>query len=84
LTVREQPYAIDAWQADASSGRLVEAFACGTAAVITPIGRVKGKNRDFTMGDGQPGKVTQRLRAALTDIQFGRAADPHGWSDRVF
>lgn len=83
-TVREQPYAIDAWQADAASGRLSEAFACGTAAVITPIGRVKGKNRDFTMGDGQPGTVTQRLRAALTDIQFGRAPDPHGWRDRLF
>jgi branched-chain amino acid aminotransferase len=84
LTVREQPYAIDAWQANATSGRLREAFACGTAAVITPIGKVKGHNRAFTIGDGEPGPVTQRLKKALTDIQFGRAPDPHGWQDRVF
>lgn len=84
LTVREQPYAIDAWQADALSGRLREAFACGTAAVITPIGKVKGKNRAFTIADGEPGPLTQRLKTALTDIQFGRAPDPHGWRDRLF
>jgi branched-chain amino acid aminotransferase len=84
LTVREQPYAIDQWQADAQSGRLREAFACGTAAVIAPIGKVKGKNRAFTIGDGAPGALTQRLKAALTDIQFGRAADLHGWRDRLF
>ena len=84
LTVREEPYAIDAWQADAESGRLREAFACGTAAVITPIGTVKGKSRSFTIGSGGPGQLTQRLKTALTDIQFGRAADRHGWRDRVF
>ena len=84
LTVREEPYAIDAWQADAKSGRLREAFACGTAAVITPIGTVKGKSRSFTIGSGGPGQLTQRLKTALTDIQFGRAADRHGWRDRVF
>lgn len=39
LTVREEPYAIDQWQADAESGRLTESFACGTAAVVTPVGR---------------------------------------------
>jgi branched-chain amino acid aminotransferase len=84
LTVREQPYAIDEWQADATSGRLGEAFACGTAAVITPIGKVKGKSRAFTIGDGEPGPLTQRLKAALTDIQFGRAPDPHGWREQLF
>jgi branched-chain amino acid aminotransferase len=84
LTVREQPYAIDQWQADASSGRLREAFACGTVAVITPIGKVKGRNRSFTIGDGGPGPVTGRLKTALIDIQFGRAPDRHGWLDRVF
>ena len=84
LTVREQPYAIDEWQADATSGRLREAFACGTAAVITPIGKVKGKSRAFSIGDAEPGQLTQRLKTALTDIQFGRAPDPHGWRNRLF
>jgi branched-chain amino acid aminotransferase len=84
FTVHEEPYAIDQWQADAVSGRVREAFACGTAAVITPIGKVKGNSRGFTIGDGGPGPVTGRLKAALTDIQFGRAPDRHGWLDRLF
>jgi branched-chain amino acid aminotransferase len=84
LTVREERYSIDQWQEDARSGRLTEAFACGTAAVVTPIGKVKGRTHGFTVGDGKAGPVTQRLKAALTDIQFGRADDKHGWLDRLF
>ena len=83
-TVREEPYAIDQWQADAQSGRLREAFACGTAAVVTPIGQVKGRKYGFTIGNGGPGLITQQLKTTLTDIQFGRAPDPHGWLDRLF
>ncbi|MFD1611841.1 branched-chain amino acid aminotransferase [Sphingomonas tabacisoli] len=83
LTVEEAPYSIEDWQADAESGRLVEAFACGTAAVVTPIGRVKGDGFDFTVGSGGPGQLTERLHRQLTDIQFGRAADPYGWVQRV-
>jgi branched-chain amino acid aminotransferase len=84
LTVREEPYAIDQWQADARSGRLVEAFACGTAAVVTSIGKVKGRRHEFTIGDGNGGLITARLKMALLDIQNGRAPDPHGWLDRLF
>jgi len=84
LTVREEPYAIDQWQADAESGRLTEAFACGTAAVVTPIGSVKGVDGGFTIGGQSVGPLTQRLRSALVDIQFGTAPDPYGWTERVF
>jgi branched-chain amino acid aminotransferase len=84
LTVREEPYAVDQWQADAGSGRLRESFACGTAAVVAPIGKVKGRKHSFTIGDGGAGPVTGRLKMALTDIQFGRAPDRHGWLDRLF
>ncbi|QND45015.1 branched-chain amino acid aminotransferase (plasmid) [Rhizobium lusitanum] len=84
LTVREEPYAIDQWQADAASGRLREAFACGTAAVVTPIGKLKGSKHSFTIGDGGAGPVTTRLKSALLDIQNGRAPDQHGWLDRLF
>jgi branched-chain amino acid aminotransferase len=69
---------------DAQSGRLREAFACGTAAVVTPVGKVKGRRHGLIIGDGCAGTVTKRLKAALTDIQFGRAPDPHGWRDRLF
>jgi branched-chain amino acid aminotransferase len=84
LTVREEPYSIERWQADAESGRLRESFACGTAAVVTPIGKVKGRKHSFTIGDGNAGATTQRLKAALTDIQFGRAPDKNEWLDRLF
>ena len=83
MTVREEPYAIDQWRADAASGALVESFACGTAAVVTPIGRVAGPDYAFEIGGGGTGQTTARLLRRLTDIQFGRAADPHGWLTRV-
>ncbi len=79
MTVREEPYAMDQWRDDARSGRLREAFACGTAAVITPISEVRGNADNFTIGNGGAGIETTRLRDALTAIQRGTAPDPHGW-----
>ncbi len=83
LAVREEPYAIDQWQADAQSGRLTEAFACGTAAVVTPIGNVTGANGKFTMGAGGSGQMTNRLKARLVNIQRGLASDTYGWVKRL-
>jgi branched-chain amino acid aminotransferase len=83
LTVTEAPYALDDWRADAESGRLVESFACGTAAVVTPIGQVADGNNRFTIGGGTTGPVTARLHAALTAVQRGTAPDPHGWLERL-
>ncbi len=84
VTVREQPYSIDQWQADARSGRLRESFACGTAAVVTPIGRVRSNTLDFTIGNGGPGVLSERLKSQLVAIQRGHAPDVHGWIERVF
>lgn len=83
LKVREERYAIDQWREDAISGKLVEAFACGTAAVVTPVGSVHSATGAFTIGAGGPGQITQQLRAKLVDIQRGIAPDPHGWVQRV-
>lgn len=83
LTVREELYAIDQWRADAASGRLVESFACGTAAVVTPIGQVSGPDYSFTIGSGAMGRTTQRFLEQLTAIQRGRAPDPRGWLRRL-
>jgi branched-chain amino acid aminotransferase len=83
LTVREEPYAIDQWQADAESGKLTESFACGTAAVVTPVGKVTRGDTSFTIGAGGPGQVTTTLKDKLVDIQRGRAEDPHGWVTRL-
>jgi branched-chain amino acid aminotransferase len=84
LTVREERYGIDQWKADAESGKLREAFACGTAAVVTPIGRVRGRGFDFGIGNQGPGIVAEKLKADLVAIQRGRAPDPHGWVKRLF
>ena len=77
--MREEPYAIEQWRADAESGALAEAFACGTAAVVTPIGRVAGPDYQFQIGNGDTGPITARLLARLTSLQRGESADPHGW-----
>lgn len=79
LTVREERYSIDQWQADATSGKLVESFACGTAAVITPVGKVTRGDQAFTIGAGSAGQVTQMLKDKLVGIQRGQIEDTHGW-----
>jgi branched-chain amino acid aminotransferase len=83
LEVREERYGIDQWRADAASGRLVETFACGTAAVVTPVGKVAGHDGEFTIGSGGPGQTTSRLRERLVAIQRGSAEDRHGWVMRL-
>ncbi len=83
MAVREEPYAIEHWRADATSGKLREVFACGTAAVVTPIGTVRSAEGDFTIGAGGPGQLTERLRERLTRIQRGMLPDPHGWVHRI-
>lgn len=71
---------IDEWRSGVASGEIVEVFACGTAAVVAPIGVLKG--RDFV--DEQPlGPLAQSLRDELTDIQYGRRDDTHGWLVRL-
>jgi branched-chain amino acid aminotransferase len=83
LAVREERYSLDQWREDAASGRLVETFACGTAAVVTPVGRVAGPEGEFTIGSGGPGQLTTRLRERLVAIQRGSAEDRHGWVLRL-
>jgi branched-chain amino acid aminotransferase len=83
LDVREERYSLEQWRTDAASGRLVESFACGTAAVVTPIGRVAGEDGEFTVGGGGPGQTTSRLRERLVAIQRGTTEDRHGWVVRI-
>jgi branched-chain amino acid aminotransferase len=78
-TAEEDKISTDSWRADAASGALTEVFACGTAAVITPVGVVKSSEGEFTVGDGRPGPIAMQLRNALLHVQTGQAPDPHGW-----
>ncbi|MET0905422.1 MAG: branched-chain amino acid aminotransferase [Bradyrhizobiaceae bacterium] len=83
VTVREELYSLEQWRTDAASGRLKEAFACGTAAVISPIGKVRTTSGEFLINGGEAGKVAMGLRKQLVDIQYGRAPDPHNWIRKV-
>lgn len=78
--VEGRAVSLDEWRQGVASGDIVEVFACGTAAVVTPIGVLKG--RDFF--DEQPvGELALSLREELTDIQYGRREDKHGWLVRL-
>jgi branched-chain amino acid aminotransferase len=79
LTAEQGRIDVDGWREDNATGRICEVFACGTAAVITPVGEVKSAEGGWTIGDGRPGPVTLQLRQHLLDIQGGRAPDSHGW-----
>ncbi len=82
-TVERRRVTIDEWRTGVESGDIVEVFACGTAAVITPIGELKSDT--FTVGDitAPPGELTMSLRKELTDIQYGRERDRHNWMVRL-
>ncbi|TQJ02162.1 branched-chain amino acid aminotransferase [Amycolatopsis cihanbeyliensis] len=81
--VEERRISTEEWERAAISGELTEVFACGTAAVITPVGSVKHERGEFTVAGGEPGEVTMRLREELTGIQEGTRPDPHGWMHKV-
>ncbi|MEZ5679801.1 MAG: branched-chain amino acid aminotransferase [Erythrobacter sp.] len=83
LEVSEQPYSIDQWRADADCGHLLETMACGTAAVVTPVGKVAGDDGEFTIGSGGPGQLTSKIRERLVGIQRGTVADTHDWVMRI-
>ncbi|MDQ1286895.1 MAG: branched-chain amino acid aminotransferase [Actinomycetota bacterium] len=84
LKVEERQIGIDDWRDGVDSGEITEVFACGTAAVITPVGRLVWDGGSIeSPGDGGTGTVTGRLRRALVDIQYGRTPDSHGWLHRL-
>ena len=68
---------------DAESGRLLETMACGTAAVVTPVGTVLDGDSEFTIGGGGPGQLTSKIRERLVGIQKGQIEDKHGWIMRL-
>ncbi|MEV5569056.1 branched-chain amino acid aminotransferase [Spirillospora sp. NPDC052269] len=83
IQVEEGKINIDEWQHGCESGELTEVFGCGTAAIISPVGAVKGADREWTIGDGEPGEISMRLREELIGIQFGRRPDTYGWIHKI-
>ncbi len=79
----ERRVSVSEWREGCSDGTITEAFACGTAAVITPIAEVKSKHGSWKIAGGEPGPVSMRLRQTLVEIQRGLAPDRHGWRHEV-
>jgi branched-chain amino acid aminotransferase len=77
-TVEERPIEVNELMADFKSDKITEAFGSGTAAVITPVGKLCYKDECVTVGQGV-GRLTQKLYDTLTGIQTGKIADPFGW-----
>ena len=74
---------LDDLLSDIRSGEVTEVFACGTAAVITPISRFLSETFDVTVADGGSGDLTVAMRDELLGIQLGEVEDPHNWMWRV-
>ncbi len=79
IPVSEEPVSVAQWKAGCESGEISEVFACGTAAVITPVGEVKSRVGAWTVSDGGAGPITMRLRNALLSLQSGQSPDNHAW-----
>ena len=80
--VEERRVSIDEWRDGVASGRITEVFACGTAAVVTPVGTLRWEGGEVP-GSTEAGPVTMAVRKALVDIQYGRAEDSFGWMHRI-
>ncbi|MFN8444609.1 MAG: aminotransferase class IV, partial [Caldilineaceae bacterium] len=68
---------------DIKSGDITEAFGMGTAAVIAPVNKFGYKQEEYQVGNGEAGPVANNLFKSLTDIQYGRVADPYGWTYKI-
>jgi branched-chain amino acid aminotransferase len=83
IPATEGRISVPEWRSACASGEISEVFACGTAAVITPVGSVLGESGGWTIGSGEPGPVSMRLRDELIGIQYGHRPDPFGWVYKV-
>ena len=81
LKVQERRIDINEWREGVKSGNITEVFACGTAAVVTPVGRLVWEGGE--VGENKIGEVTMRVREKLLNVQYGREPDTHGWMHRL-
>ncbi|GAA1512469.1 branched-chain amino acid aminotransferase [Agromyces terreus] len=82
-TVERRAVHIDEWREGVASGEIVGAFACGTAAVVVPIGRLLADGFEIEHSDSEASALALSLREELTGIQYGRVEDRHGWMLRL-
>jgi branched-chain amino acid aminotransferase len=83
MKVTEAPYSMDQWRADAESGKLSEAFACGTAAVVASVGEIVSSSGSFRVKNAQGATVASKLKEQLVGIQKGSIGDSRGWVRKI-
>ncbi|MBQ8319970.1 MAG: branched-chain amino acid aminotransferase [Clostridia bacterium] len=81
--VQERLFSMEELLESLEKGSLEEAWGCGTAAVVSPIGKLAYGDKEYVIGGGKIGEVTQRLYDELTAIQWGKAEDPFGWTYKI-
>jgi branched-chain amino acid aminotransferase len=81
--VEETMISVDDWRDGVASGEITEIFACGTAAVVSPVSAAKSAMGTWVTGDGTPGPITMQIRNSLLGIQHGTIADKHHWMKKV-
>jgi branched-chain amino acid aminotransferase len=79
----EEPITLDDWRSGCLSGEISETIACGTAAIVAPIGRAITPSEEWIIGNGGTGPVAERLWQAIRSVQRGLEPDPHRWLYRV-
>ena len=83
IPVEERLLSVDELIEALENGKLEEAWGCGTAAVVSPIGQLSYGDKDYIVNNFQIGEITQYLYDTLTGIQWGKTADPHGWTVKI-
>jgi branched-chain amino acid aminotransferase len=81
--VSERLLSVDELLGALKDGSLKEAWGCGTAAVVSPIGKLAFGEEEYEVGGGKIGEVTQELYDTLTGMQWGKTEDTFGWITRV-
>lgn len=76
----ERRITVEQWRSGVKDGTITETMACGTAAVITPVGTVKSNEGEFTVNNNEAGEITMAMRERLRGIQTGEVEDTHGWN----
>lgn len=83
MEVEERKVSVDELIEAQKNGTLEEVFGTGTAAVISPVGKLRYMDEVMTIGDGNIGPVTQKLYDTITGIQTGKVEDKYGWRVRA-
>ena len=81
--VSERLISVDELEKALEDGKLEEAWGCGTAAVVSPIGELCYKDKKYTINEGKIGETTQHLYDTLTGIQWGKIEDKFGWTMKI-